>query len=141
MQELNFESRLFDWSRFRKKLETSTKPFQDAISYYDRHERCKLSIDPWDRATWPGPWEILLQNKICDLTHSLAVCYTLQLTERFSKNRFEIHIITEVEKQETFMLLSIGQTFIQPMGKSIIQHNEAPGSWVPQKVYPMPALH
>ena len=30
MQELNFESRLFDWSRFRKKLETRTKPFQDA---------------------------------------------------------------------------------------------------------------
>ena len=46
MQELNFESRLFDWSRFRKKLETSNKPFQDAISYYDRHERSKLSIDP-----------------------------------------------------------------------------------------------
>jgi hypothetical protein len=95
----------------------------------------------WDQSTWHGPWELIQENGYTDTCILLGICYTLQLTERFSKNRFEIHIITEVEKQETFMLLSMGQTYIQPMGKRIISHNEAPGSWVPQKVYKLPALH
>ena len=140
MQELNFESRLFDWSRFRKKLETSNKPFQDAISYYDRHERCKLSIDPWDRTTWPGPWEILLQNKICDLTHSLAVCYTLQLTDRFSRSEFEIHISTDRTSEVFFYPVFVDNHVLCYEFDEVCQRADLPTEFISQRIYRMPRL-
>ena len=137
-----YENRLIKWKALRDTLETSIDPLREVVEYYSNapivHNK---SINMWDQSTWRGPWELIQENGYTDTCILLGICYTLQLTERFSKNRFEIHIITEVEKQETFMLLSMGQTFIQPMGKHIISHNEAPGSWVPQKVYKLPALH
>mgnify|MGYP000845548761 FL=1 len=137
-----YENRLIKWKALRDTLETSIDPLREVVEYYSNapivHNK---SINMWDQSTWHGPWELIQENGYTDTCILLGICYTLQLTERFSKNRFEIHIITEVEKQETFMLLSMGQTYIQPMGKRIISHNEAPGSWVPQKVYKLPALH
>lgn len=137
-----YENRLVKWKALRDTLETSVDPLRDVVEYYSNapivHNK---DINMWDQSTWRDPWELIQENGYTETCILLGICYTLQLTERFSKNRFEIHIITEVEKQETFMLLSIGQTFIQPMVKSIISHNEAPGSWVPQKVYKLPALH
>lgn len=137
-----YENRLIKWKALRDTLETSIDPLREVVEYYSNapivHNK---SINMWDQSTWHGPWELIQENGYTDTCILLGICYTLQLTERFSKNRFEIHIITEVEKQETFMLLSMGQTYIQPMGKRIISHNEAPGSWIPQKVYKLPALH
>jgi len=137
-----YENRLIKWKALRDTLETSIDPLREVVEYYSNapivHNK---SINMWDQSTWHGPWELIQENGYTDTCILLGICYTLQLTERFSKYRFEIHIITEVEKQETFMLLSMGQTYIQPMGKRIISHNEAPGSWVPQKVYKLPALH
>ncbi len=80
-----YEILLKDWIKFRNTLETSTTPFEDVICYYNTLAKCKLSVDPWDKKTWPTPWELVRQNQICDFTNSLGVCYSLQLTDRFSQ--------------------------------------------------------
>lgn len=136
-----YEDRLTNWKALRTRLETCKDPLKEVIEAYSHAPVINdKSVNMWDNTTWHGPWELIQQNGYTETCILLGMCYTLQLTERFSKSRFEIIIITEVEKQETFMLLSIGQFYIQPMVRRIIQHNEAPGSWVPQKVYSMPAL-
>ena len=103
-----YEDRLIKWKALRDTLETSIDPLRDVVEAYSHAPVVNnKSINIWDDRTWRGPWELIQENGYTETCIILGICYTLQLTERFSKNRFEIHIITEVEKQETFMLLSI----------------------------------
>ena len=140
MQELNFESRLADWTKFRKQLEVSHTPFQDAIRYYNKIDRCKLDIDPWDRKTWPSPWELLLKNKICDLTHSLGVCYTLQLTDKFSRSEFEIHISTDRTSEVFFYPVFVDNYVLCYEFDEVCQRADLPTEFVSQRIYRMPRL-
>ena len=140
MQELSFESRLLHWTKFRKKLETSNTPFQDVIRYYNNIDRCKLAIDPWDRKTWPTPWELLLQNKICDLTHSLAVCYTLQLTDKFSRSEFEIHISTDRTSEVFFYPVFVDNHVLCYEFDEVCQRADLPTEFVSQRIYRMPQV-
>ena len=44
------------------------------------------------------------ENRYCDFTKILAIYYTLQLTDRFSNSRFEIHITLD-EKESVLRYL------------------------------------
>ena len=119
-----YENRLSNWKALRNQLETSKDPLQDVVNAYKNapivHNQ---NINIWDNNTWSGPWELIQRNGYTDTCIILGMCYTLQLTERFSKNRFEIIINTEAEQQETFMLLSMGKTYIQPTVPNIKKQN------------------
>jgi hypothetical protein len=141
MQELDFENKLSSWFRFRKQLETSKTPFKDVINYYNATEKCNLSVDPWDQKTWPqGPWELLTQNKLCDLTHSLGVCYTLQLTDRFSQSNFEIHISTDRTSEELFYPVFVDNNVLCYEFDEVCQRANLPDEFVSQRIYRMPRL-
>ena len=140
MQELDFENKLSSWFRFRKQLETSKTPFKDVIKYYNATEKCNLSVDPWDQKTWPqGPWELLTQNKLCDLTHSLGVCYTLQLTDRFSGVKFEIHITLDEDNSHHYYLLHVGDRVLGYNKEKHINATEIKQNLISQSVFQMPA--
>ena len=79
-----YEDRLASWSDFRKVLETSKDPVQEAISYYDNAPRVSINTDPWDQKTWPTPWELVAENQYCNFCILLVMCYSLQLTKRFT---------------------------------------------------------
>ena len=36
-------------------------------------------LHPVDLPTWPGPWELLVENTYCTLARGLGMCYTLIL--------------------------------------------------------------
>lgn len=79
--QLNYESRLKSWYDLRKSLENS-----------DIKTSC-LAIDNWwqfvpivnhylhpnDIDTWPGPWELLVENNYCQIARGLGMVYTLHL--------------------------------------------------------------
>ena len=48
-------------------------------------------MDPWDQNTWLGPWQLVEKNLYTEMCITLGICYSLQLTERFSSSDFEIH--------------------------------------------------
>ena len=138
MQEENFETKLSSWINFRKRLETSATPFEDVIKHYNTLNKCKLSVDPWDQKTWPDPWELLCQNKICDFTNSLGVCYSLQLTDRFSQSKFEIHICTDTINDEVMYPVIIDDQYVLCYKlNEVCQKAELPSNIVSQRIYPM----
>ena len=135
-----FEERLVAWQQFRLALETSSRPIEDALEFYKTAPLVTIQVDPWDPGTWLDPWELLYENQYCDFSKILAICYSLQLTERFMTEDFEIHIYTNNEESKTIYLLFFQDKVIGYDWSNIINRNDLPDSFEPQKTYTMPKL-
>lgn len=109
---LKYEHRLASWSNFRELLESCQDPIKEAIAFYDNAPRVSINTDPWDRSTWPNPWELIYENQYCNFCILLGICYSLQLTNCFTGQLFEIYIGTDREKSKTVYLLCVAQKAI-----------------------------
>ena len=107
MFNLPFEKRMQFWHDFRRDLESSENPIQDTITFWNTAPLTNIAADPYDRENWPDPWEMIFENNYCPFVKILANLYTLQLTDRFSQSKFEIHITQDKEKSETKYLLFV----------------------------------
>ena len=79
--QLNYDARLRSWYELRTLLESS-----------DTQTKC-IEVDKWwqkaplvnrylhilDQNSWPGPWDLLVENTYCTIARSLGICYTLIL--------------------------------------------------------------
>lgn len=100
-----YEERLALWSEFRENLETSEDPYQDVVNFYRHVPLVSIHTDPWDKSRWPSPWELIHDNQYCEFCRVLGYCFSLQLTERFKDDSFEIHIITSRERGYLYLLV------------------------------------
>ena len=137
MQDKNYEQRLADWSTFRQTLEDSQDPLQDVIDYYNRFPLVSIHTDPYDRNSWPDPWELIHENEYCDYCIILGMCYTLQLTDRFSEHKFEIHIGVDRDKTSHYYLLVVGDRVLGFDRSKHISKKEAFDNFESQQVYQM----
>lgn len=135
-----YEDRLLYWHEFRKKLETSDDPLQDVIDAYNQIPLVSIQTDPWDQATWPTPWELLLENEYCEYCKLLGMCYTLQLTDSFSGSNFEIHIGIDEENKSYFYLLIIDDRVLNYEADRHVHRSEIPKSFKPQTKYQLPPI-
>ena len=107
MFDKTYVDRLKIWRDFRLTLEGSDEPFEDTIEFWNNAPLSSIAADPYDKTTWPTPWEMIEENRYCDFTKILAIYYTLQLTDRFSSSRFEIHITLDEKKSAIKYLLFV----------------------------------
>ena len=77
----NYDTRLRSWYELRTKIES-----------LDIQTKC-VEIDRWwqdaplvnhhlhilDSNTWPGPWDLLVENTYCTVARAVGMCYTLLL--------------------------------------------------------------
>lgn len=140
MFNLPFEKRMQFWRDFRQSLETSENSIQETITFWNTAPLTNIAADPYDREKWPDPWEMIFENSYCSFVKILAILYTLQLTDRFSRSNFEIHITQDKENCETKYLLfvdgwCIGYDYSKPISIS-----ELPRSITFENSYTMPRL-
>lgn len=137
MFEKQFKERLSEWKQFRDMLETSNDPLSKTVEFYSSAPFVTIQADPWDQSTWPGPWELLEDNLYCPFIKILAICYTLQLTNRFSQSQFEIHITQD--NNNIRYLLTVDNMFI---GYDLdgCRVNEIPNEIIYKKTYNMRPL-
>ena len=140
MFDKNYESRLVLWHEFREYIETSQNPIQDAIEFYRTAPLVSIQTDPYDRSTWPDPWEILRENLYCDFVKLLAICYTLQLTERFNGTECEIHIVRDDANSDTLFLLFIGDICVGYDYDKTVPVSDLPENLYFENSYLMPSL-
>ena len=105
MLNSKYENRLIEWRTLRDELEESEDPLRRCLEFWDDVPEVRIAADPYNRENWPGPWEMIEENNFCSFVKILAICYTLQLTERFSQSSFEINIVQDRNKQDVFYLL------------------------------------
>ena len=71
----------------------------------------------------------------------LGMCYTLQLTERFSRANFEIHIAKDnINSSTHYYILVDNDSIIGYEDGKVINKNELPKNVYSQQQYPMPRL-
>tara|TARA_B100001248_G_scaffold88674_1_gene65181 strand:- start:326 stop:748 length:423 start_codon:yes stop_codon:yes gene_type:complete len=140
MFENDYESRLREWSEFRSTLENSDNPFVDTLKLYKNAPRIfKSSVDPWDQNTWLGPWQLVEKNLYTEMCITLGICYSLQLTERFSSSNFEIHNAVDQKNKHTFYLLVVDKNVINPIAEEV--YSGLPTHFVSQRIFKMPKVN
>lgn len=135
-----YEQRLASWRNFRLSLETATDPLQEVIDAYKTVPLVRFQCDPYDRTTWPSPWEVIDENIYCEFVKLLGMCYTLQLTERFSNETFEIHIKYNKADSSIYYLLQVNDTIIGYDDNSYVNIKDLPKTLVSQETFTMPPL-
>ena len=141
MFDNTYEDRLRAWHEFRNSLETIDDPLQRTIEHYQNAPFASTYTNPWDQATWPTPWELVQENQYCDFCKLLGICYSLQLTDKFSKDLFEIHISTDSIDSKTYYLLYIDDFIIGYEQDTYVQKSSLPSTIYSQRIYPMPLLN
>ena len=133
----HYEKRLAAWHEFRKSLEKDSDPIQTTLDFYKAAPRVNINCDPWDRNTWPDPWELLAENEYCEYCIILGMCYTLQLTDKFSQAKFEIHIVIDQENSDRMYLLYVDNNVLGYYYNSHIDRNELPPRLHSEVIYQM----
>lgn len=141
MFEKTYEDRLESWSNFRSTLENTNDALQATIDQYATAPIVNIQTDPWDRNTWPTPWELVLENQYCDFCRLLGICYSLQLTDKFSASTFEIHIAVDKEQEKTYYLLFVDEYVVGYNEVSYVHKTMLPSTLESQTVYPMKPLN
>ena len=135
-----FELRLKDWKSFRDTLESSDDPIQDTINFWNTAPIGFIAADPYEQSTWPDPWEMIEENIFCPFVKILAILYTLQLTDRFSRTKFEIHITQDAKMSETKYLIFVDGLCIGYDYSKAIPASDLPETLKIEKKYTMPSL-
>lgn len=108
--DLHGIERISAWKQFRNELEHSNDPLQQTVDLWCRAPFVNSFLDPNLPETWPGPWELVLDNKYDELGLALGQLYTLQLTDKFKQSRFDILAVTSSDSlSETFVVLVDGE--------------------------------
>lgn len=140
MFDLPYEQKISAWRSLRLSLEKCADPIQIAIDFGNSAPLVERNVNPWNQQDFPHPWELIQQNRYTDFCRILLICYTLQLTDRFSTEDFEIHISTDTDSSERMYLLRVGNLIIGYDNTCAILQKELPDTVVSQRIYKMPAL-
>ena len=70
---------------------------------------------------------------------TLGICYSLQLTERFSNSSFEIHNTVDTKSKDTYHLLAVDNNLINPIIEEV--YIGLPKHFVSQRIFKMPQVN
>lgn len=142
MHELKFEEKVKVWRDLREKIEISKDPLKLLLEFTGRLARSSAKINAFDPKEFIEPWDLVMKDAFNDLEICLLSCYTLQLTDRFSNDKFEIHITEDVKSKSKYYLLIINKELVLGYTPDLVTSiDELPKDIISQRIYPMPALH
>lgn len=140
-ESLEKDKLLKKWYDFRNELEVIPDPINAVTRFFLSKPRVKFYTDPYDQLTWPTPWELITENEYCPINLLLGICYTLQLTERFSHLTPEIAIAVDVSSKTVYYLLLIEDKVFGWNDDEWSSVKELPKSLKIQKIFNMAPLH
>lgn len=138
--ELN-QTQFTSWFKLRQQLEVSANPFQEVSKFFLKLPRVKRYTDPYDRTSWPTPWELIEENEYCEFNIILGICYSLQLTERFKNSIATINVAVDHSSKTVYYLLLIDNKVYGYADEEWIALADLPKSLTMQKIYSMNSLH
>lgn len=107
MWTLTPSERLRFWYDFRQKLNTATKieAIQSTTSLWSFAPFVKHYLHHSDLTNWPDPWELIYENRYCDLAKCLGMFYTLHLSNH--RPYLEIRVYQDILTKEQYNLVWI----------------------------------
>ena len=105
----NIDDRLSLWAEHRVHLSNTASPFEDVWEFW-RHAPYipyNNKIDPYHIASWPSPWEIIVDNKYDDFTKAVMIAWTLKLTNKFEKSKIEVKTYIDKAKSRQYNIVCV----------------------------------
>ena len=80
--QLNYDARLRSWYELRSQIEGTLiqNKCVEIDEYWQRAPLVNHHLHILDVSSWPGPWDLLVENTYCTVARALGMCYTLFLT-------------------------------------------------------------
>jgi hypothetical protein len=139
MVNKDYYQRLKIWQSLRHDLEQCENPFVKAIDFFDCLPTESIAVDPYNESTWPDPWLLIKENVYCRFLKTLGICYSLQLTDRFSTSDFEIHIGIDSQNNDLVYKIMIDNDSISSYNDEYVLNNK--GSIESHSVITMPKIN
>lgn len=141
MHDLKFEDKVRVWKDLREDLESDPKPFDLLNQFVKSLPRSSRKQNPWDPESVVLPWHLIENNSFTEYEIALLCAYTLQLTERFSDAKVEIHISKDIKEDVNMYLVYLDGSIVLGYNEEVSSSNSIPDSIVSQKVIQLPPLH
>lgn len=79
--QLSYDARLRSWYDLRENLSNKdTKNIcVDVDNWWQKAPLVTHHLHLLDSESWPGPWDLLVENTYCSVARALGMCYTLLL--------------------------------------------------------------
>jgi len=79
--QLNYDARLRSWYELRSQIEGTLiqNKCVEIDEYWQKAPLVNHYLHLQDINTWPGPWDLLVENTYCTVARALGMCYTLLL--------------------------------------------------------------
>ena len=79
----SYDNRLQSWYNLRNQIKSLdlTQQCVEIDKWWQQAPLINHYLHPTDLPTWPGPWELLVENTYCTLARGLGMCYTLLLMD------------------------------------------------------------
>lgn len=92
--------RLTAWARLRAHVNMSKNPCDVVWEFWKSAPFIAYNhrVDPFNRKSWPTPWEMIKENQYDDFTKALMIGWSLKLTEKFQKSKIEIRTLVDKNK-------------------------------------------
>jgi hypothetical protein len=80
--QLNYETRLSSWHALKAEVAPAELQVkcQSIDNWWQRAPLVAHYLHTHDIQSWPGPWELLVENTYCEVARALGMCYTLYMT-------------------------------------------------------------
>ena len=140
MHELKFEDKVRVWKELRQDLESAYEPFRVLNDFIQSLPRSNRKQNPWDPESVALPWHLIENKSFTEYEIALLCAYTLQLTDRFCNDTFEIHICTNTEKSESIYLLYINDDILNYENNTVINSGQISSDLIIEKKYTLPCM-
>jgi hypothetical protein len=109
MFDLDVDDRLSVWANFRKSINTSSDPLQEVAHFWEStpFTAHNHQIDPYYQASWPSPWEIIVENRYDDFTKAVMIGYTLLFTDRFKDSDIQIKTLVDTDGKRLYNVVYV----------------------------------
>ena len=79
--QLNYDARLRSWYELMSQIEGTLiqNKCVEIDEYWQRAPLVNHHLHILDVSSWPGPWDLLVENTYCTVARALGMCYTLLL--------------------------------------------------------------
>lgn len=118
----SYDNRLQSWYNLRNQIKNFDLAQQcvEIDKWWQRAPLVNHYLHPIDLPTWPGPWELLVENTYCTLARGLGMCYTLLL---MNITDIEFVLATDSQGNDTSLVIVL-DTYILNYWPNTVQTNK-----------------
>ena len=108
------DDRLSSWLRLRTEVETSPNPLELVWDFWKEAPFIPYNnkLDPFNKRSWPSPWEIIVNNRYDDFTKAVMIAWTIKYTNRFKDVSIILKSMVDKQRSVNYNLVCVNDEWV-----------------------------